>query len=119
MIFEFDQQPVFMQNIQVQDIGNVAMRCTNEKQQEYYLVTKTYLGKTAFLKFGPVYGGVEALVDNMELVFKKFDYKESTIVKEINKCLNDGRNGITKVELISEWSALSNMPTPESFTNSL
>lgn len=119
MIFEFDQQPIFMQNIQVQDIGNVAMRCTNEKGQEWYLVVKTYLGKTAFIKYGPVYGGIEALVDNMELTFKKFDYKESTIVKEINKCLNDGRSSITKVELVSEWSGLSAMPTPDAFLNSL
>lgn len=97
MIFEFDQQPVFMQNIDIEDIGNVALRCSNEKMRDYYIVVKTYLGKTAIISFGPLVSDIDALVDNMTLSFKKFDYKESTIEREIEKFINDGRSFINKV----------------------
>ena len=119
MIFEFDQQPVFMQNIDIEDIGNVALRCSNEKLRDYYIVVKTYLGKTAIISFGPLLGDLEALVDNMTLSFKKFDYKESTIEREIEKFINDGRSFINKVEIISELEALAHLPSAESFINSL
>jgi hypothetical protein len=119
MIFEFDQQPVFMQNIQVEDIGNFALRCSNEKGKEWYIVVKTYLGKVAMLKFGPVYPDISALLENMDLTFKKFDFKEMTIERETDKFLNDGRNAINKVEIIQETQALAMMPTAESFLNSL
>lgn len=119
MIFEFDQQPVFMQNINIEDIGNVALRCSNEKLREYYIVIKTYLGKTALISFGPLLGDVEALVDNMSLTFKKFDFKEYTIEREIEKFINDGRSMINKVEIIPEMEALAHLPSAESFLNSL
>ena len=119
MIFEFDQQPVFMQNIEIEDIGNVALRCSNEKLREYYIVVKTYLGKTAIISFGPLLGEIDALVDNMSLSFKKIDYKESTIEREIEKFINDGRSFINKVEIISENEALVHLPSAESFINSL
>lgn len=119
MIFEYDQQPIFMKNIQVEDIGNVALRCTNEKGKEYYIIVKTYLGKTALLKFGPVYSDINVLVENMDLSFKKFDFKEYTIEREIDKFINDSKAVINTVELISENEALATMPTAESFLNSL
>lgn len=119
MIFEFDQQPVFMQNINIEDIGNVALRCSNEKLREYYIVIKTYLGKTALISFGPLLGDVGALVDNMSLTFKKFDFKEYTIEREIEKFINDGRSMINKVEIIQEMEALAHLPSAETFLNSL
>jgi hypothetical protein len=119
MIFEFDQQPKFMQEIDIEDIGNVALRCSNRKCQEFYIIVKTYLGKSALLKFGPIMADLGILTFNMDLSFKKFDYKESTIVKEINKCLNDGRNEIDHVAIISEYEALAAMPTADAFINCL
>ena len=119
MIFEFDQQPVFMQNIDIDDIGNMALRCSTTAGKEYYIVVKTYLGKTAMIKYGPLYSEVDSLVENLDLAFKKFDYKESTISREISKFLNDGRNSITKVELITESEGLAYLPTASMFQNSL
>lgn len=120
MIFEFDQQPVFMQNIQIDDIGNVALRCSNSKaSKEYYIVIKTYLGQTALMKFGPVYPDISVMCDTMELSYKKFGYKESTIEREITKYINDVRACIDKVEIVQDGEALGMMPTAETFLNSL
>lgn len=119
MIFEFDQQPQFMQQIQVDDLGNFALRCHNTKDREYYVLVKTYLGKTIILKFGPVYGDLGALIDNMELSFKKLDYKENTIEREVDKYINDGRNFINHIELISENDVLAALPSAETILNSL
>jgi hypothetical protein len=119
MIFEFDQQPVFMQNIDIEDIGNVALRCSNTKLRDYYIIIKTYLGKTALISYGPVVSDVNALIDNMSLTFKKFDYKELTIEREIEKFINDGRSMINHVEIVQELEALAHLPSAESFINSL
>lgn len=118
-IFEFDQQPVFMQNIQIDDIGNVALRCENSTGKEFYIVVKTYLGKTILLKFGPRFADLNLLTEGMELSFKKFDFKENIIEREINKYLNDGRYGINKCEIVQEMVALAALPTPETILNSL
>lgn len=119
MIFEFDAQPVFMQQVQIDDLGNFAFRCSNTKGWDYYLVVKTYLGKTALLKYGPVLSDIGVLVENMELSFKKFDFKESTITRETTRFINDSKNVINQIELVSESEALAHMPTPASFIESL
>ena len=53
------------------------------------------------------------------LNYKKFDYKEYTIEREVEKFINDGRNAINKIEIITEYEALARMPTAASFLESL
>ena len=55
----------------------------------------------------------------MSLTFKKFDFKESTIEREIEKFINDGRSAINHVEIIQEMCALAYLPNADMFINSL
>lgn len=119
MIFEYDQQPMFMQSIEIEDLGNVALRCSTSAGREYIIVIKTYLGKTIILKFGPVYAGLDVLPDTMELSFKKLDYKETVIQREISKYINDVKAGINNVAVVSEYEALAQLPTADTFLASL
>ena len=89
MIFEFSVQKTFNESIDVVDIGNTALRCMNNNQDVYYLITKTVLGKTSIIKIGPICPEIEVLLDDFSVVYKKIDYKENLICKEIDKFIND------------------------------
>lgn len=111
MIFEFSIQKTFNQSIDVVDMGNTALRCTNTKLDEYYLIVKTIMGKTHFLKFGPVCSDLDVLLNDFSVSYKKVDYKETVIYKEIDKFINDFKKEIDKVEEITEYEALKAFPS--------
>ena len=110
MVFEFSIQKTFNQSIDVVDIGNTALRCVNKQMDNYYLITKTVYGKAYILKFGPVCPDIEALLDDFSVSYKKIDYKEATLYKEIDKFLNDYKKEIETVEEITDFEAWSDFP---------
>jgi hypothetical protein len=110
MIFEFSVQRTFNESIDVVDIGNTALRCTNHRMDNYYIIIKTILGKVHIIKYGPVCPDIEALLDNFSVEYKKLDYKESAICKEIDKFINDFKKEISAVEEITEYEAWQDFP---------
>ena len=54
------------------------------------------MGKTSILKFGPVCPDIEALLNEFSVDYKKIDYKETAVFKEINKFI-DAVNCMIKV----------------------
>ena len=110
MIFEYSIQKTFEETIDVVDIGNTALRCTNTKLDNYYIILKTIMGKTSILKFGPVCPDVEMLLDDFSVNYKKINYKETAIIKEIDKFINDFKKEITSVEEITEYEAWEDFP---------
>lgn len=113
MIFEFDQQPVFTQTLEIGDIGNTTIKCSSSMNGDWFLRTKTVMGKTSLLIFGPVIAGsVEGypLIDGFAVSFSKFDYKERLIIKAINQLLNDPKKEITYAEEMLEQAAIANFP---------
>ena len=110
MIFEFSVQKTFNQSIDIVDFGNTALRCTNNNLDTYYLIIKTVMGKTHFLKFGPICEDIGVLLDEFAVSYKKIDYKETTICREIDKFINDFKKEIDKVEEVTEYEALKAFP---------
>lgn len=110
MIFEFSVQKTFNQAIDVVDIGNTALKCTNTRLDDYYLIVKTIMGKTHFMKFGPVCPDIDVLLDDFTVSYKKVDYKENIICKEIDKFINDFKKDITDIEEITEYEAWKAFP---------
>ena len=110
MIFEFSVQKTFNESIDIVDIGNTALRCTNKLLDNYYIILKTIMGKTSIIKFGPVCPDIEILQEDFSVAYKKIDYKEATICKEINKFINDFKKEIDKVEEITEYEAWLDFP---------
>ena len=105
MIFEYSVQKTFNDSIDVVDIGNTALRCTNVRLDGYYIILKTIMGKTSIIKFGPVCPDIEVLINDFTVTYKKMDYKEAGICKEIDKFINDFRKEIITVEEIPEYEA--------------
>lgn len=110
MVFEFSVQKTFNQSIDVVDMGNTALRCTNKLMDSYYLITKTVMGKTYFIKFGPVCSDLEVLLDDFSVSYKKIDYKEGAIYKEIDKFINDFKKEIDTIEEVTEYEAWQDFP---------
>jgi hypothetical protein len=110
MVFEFSIQKTFNQSIDVVDVGNTALRCANSHMDNYYIITRTVFGKTSVLKFGPVCPDIEALINDFSVSYKKVDYKENLLFKEIDKFLNDYKKEIETVEEITEFEAWEDFP---------
>ena len=110
MIFEFSVQKTFNQSIDIVDAGNTALVCTNNKLENYYLITKTVLGKTSILKFGPIWPDLDVLVNDFSVQYKKIDYKESLIHKEIDKFINDFKKDINSIEEATEYEVWEDFP---------
>ena len=110
MIFEYSIQKTFNEAIDVVDIGNTALRCVGSKLDEYYMILKTVMGKVSIMKFGPIVSDLEVLMNDFEVSYKKIDYKENLISKEVNKFINDFKKEITQVEEITEYEAWQAFP---------
>lgn len=115
MIFDFDLQKSYAQSIEVEDIGNFGLRCTNKAFEDFYICAQTCMGKTYILKFGPIMTDVNELTEDFTLEYKKIDYKEKAINLEINKFINDGRRGINQAEVVSVEEVLQAIPTYDKF----
>jgi hypothetical protein len=110
MIFEYAVQRTFNESVDVVDIGNAALKCVGSKLDEYYIILKTVMGKVSILKFGPVCPDIEVLQNDFSVSYKKIDYKEQAIFKEVDKFINDFRKEITSVEEITEYEASQAFP---------
>lgn len=110
MIFEYSVQKTFNESIDVVDIGNTALRCTGSNLDEYYIILKTIMGKVSIIKFGPVVQDIDVLFNDFSVVYKKIDYKENLINKEVDKFINDFKKEITNVEEVTEYEAWQAFP---------
>lgn len=115
MIFEFSVQKTFSQSIDVVDMGNTALRCTNSNMDNFYIIVKTIMGKTHIIKFGPICPDIEVLLNDFAVTYKKIDYKENLIYKEINKFINDFKKEIDSIEEITEYEAWSDFPAIQQY----
>jgi hypothetical protein len=110
MVFEYSVKKTFNEAIDVADIGNTALKCVGSKLDEYYIILKTVMGKVSIIKFGPVCPDLEVLLNEFSVSYKKIDYKENTICREIDKFINDFKKEIDKVEEITEFEAWQDFP---------
>ena len=113
MIFEYDEQLVFTQSIDVVDIGNMCLKCHRAGSSNavfYYLRTKTVMGKTSFITYGPIVEGADGMINDFNVIYKRYDYKERQIVKDTNSFIHDPKKEIVLVEEVLEEAFWQNFP---------
>ena len=110
MVFEYSVKKTFNESIDVVDIGNTALKCVGGCHDEYYIILKTVMGKVSIIKFGPVCPDLDMLINDFSVSYKKMDYKEMAIHKEVDKFINDFKKEITSVEEITEYEAWQAFP---------
>lgn len=113
MIFEYDEQLVFTQSIDVVDIGNMCLRCQKAAMSHlvyYYLRTKTVMGKTSLITYGPIVEGADGMISDFNVTYKRYDYKERQIAKDTNSFIHDPKKEIVLVEEVLEEAFWKDFP---------
>ena len=84
MEFEFNQQLMPQNILDIDEIGEFAIEASNDEGYFYYLVVKTFIGTSTFASCGPVIPDTDLLVDGFTCSLSKCPYKEDKISRAIN-----------------------------------
>lgn len=124
-IYDYSGTKTFTASLIVEDRGNCAIVANGTYfighisfPGDYYMIIKTVAGQTTVLKWGPITDFTE-LPNGFGLDIKVFKFKESTIDREINLFLNDGKKGIYEAKTITMDEAFENLPKDHNFVATL
>ena len=87
--FEYLPASVYIEKIDIKDIGNTIIEAKNDNQIYYYITVQTELGVTRICEFGPCLDFAQYEVKSFKFNFNKFQYSESKIIKAINSFLKN------------------------------
>ena len=105
MIFKYTYIGTFLNEINIEDIGNCSLVATTEFDNKYILVIDTMLGYSRVFYYGPINPDLDLLPQSSSCSFKRIEFSERKLQKEINNFLNI-RN-INKVETVDAGKALN------------
>lgn len=107
MQFDYKRNIVLSESINIEDIGEFAIECSNEDGFYYYMITTTYLGYTHILTFGPIIPDMEKTPSGYSTYYKCISFKEETLIKDINKFITDTKKNISKITVVTKREAFS------------
>lgn len=98
--FEYLETKVFIEKLNLKDIGNTIIEGIDHRGIKYYLTIQTDLGFTRICEFGPI---SDFLLDQKSFSFRfyKIEYKEVTLASVIEKFLQNTKYEIEKASEIS------------------
>jgi hypothetical protein len=108
--FGYSQETIFLKELDVDELGQVALEARDSDSMFYYLIIRTSLGQSSILEYGPIVPDVAILPDMTEIKFQRIDFNELKIKQIIKKFLmarNKGKNKIEDVIQIDVNDALS------------
>lgn len=109
MILEYNPSQSYCNELEINDIGHFAIRGTVEETMfDFYIITKTVLGYTTIMTYGPIVPDLVLLPDNVSCNITRLEFKESKIMRILQSYINDYKKKITKVEIISHDEAYNN-----------
>lgn len=86
--------------LDILDMGNVCIEATNYKGEHYYLITKTDLGWTESLEYGPIIPEMQLLPTSVMCSYNRIEYSEYKLDKMITSFLNSGKRNIQHASVI-------------------
>jgi hypothetical protein len=126
MLIDYSATKTFTQTLQLDDIGNCAIHGAGTFRDgkttfpgDYYMIIKTIMGKTTFIKWGPLMPDFEALPNTFKLEVKTSQYKEPTIMKEIQSFINDSLKNISEARELLPEEAIEFLPVEINYTETL
>lgn len=102
MNFEYLRISTSMDSIEVDDIGNVYLRASNDDAKEWYMSIKTSLGWTEVKQFGPLKIDQNEFDYFFNFFYQKFEFSEKKLFKLIDDFINNSKKSITIAEVISK-----------------
>lgn len=104
--FPYCNSVVHEDALEVEDIGNCAIKAYNDAGFYWILIVKTCLGITRIFNYGPNIDDISAII-NCSTSIEQLNYNTKKIRKEINIFLNDFRKKITQAYEITPDEAIS------------
>ena len=98
MKFEYLERVVVEASLEIEDIGNCCILCRNDIGEEFYLLTKTVMGWTEIIEYGPCTPDLDILPFNVQLLYDRFEWNQYKLEKRIDKFLNNPKRAITQAE---------------------
>lgn len=109
---EYLKEVSYMDAVEIEDIGNIALVLYNDAGQEWYLLTTTSLGWTKLYMFGPLLPDVDSLVlKSFSFTYSEIEYRESKIVSMLEKFIQDPKKEISQVIEITKEEVLNRYKT--------
>ena len=99
--FEYLPASVYIEKIDIKDIGNTIIEAKNDNQIYYYITIQTELGVTRICEFGPCLDFAQYDVKSFKFNFNKFEYSENKIIKYINAFLKNPAYNIVEANEIT------------------
>lgn len=126
MLIDYSATKTFNQTLQIDDIGNCAIHGEGSFRDgrvtfpgDYYMIVKTVMGKTTIIKWGPLMPDFTALPNTFKLEIKTCQYKELTIIREIQSFINDGLKGIHDATELLPEEAVEFLPDAANYAETL
>lgn len=101
----------FKSELKVENIGNIAIKATDEFDLEYYLIIRSTLGKVQIFNYGPLDSGNPIIPDSVNCHFCRTNFDFNKIYKIIDKFLSESKYKgaqIVKAETLDIQEALTN-----------
>ena len=109
---EYLKEVSYMDAVEIDDIGNIALVLYNDAGQEWYLLTTTSLGWTKLYMFGPLLPGVDSLVlKSFSFTYSEIEYREYKIISMLEKFIQDPKKEISQVIEITKEEVLNRYRT--------
>lgn len=103
-VFNYMYTQSSMDELEVEDIGNVIIEANNDLGQFWLIWISTQFGYCYIVEYGPYYKNNKQ-TDYLYQKFEKIEYSEYKLEKKIDKFLNDPKRFITQVDFIDEDTA--------------
>lgn len=95
MKFEYFETKTVNADIEIEDIGNCAIKAYTDLGSVYILIIDTVCGYSRIFQYGPAYAEMPTLLcDHVGMSLNRIEFKEKPICKTIEMFLN--RDGITQ-----------------------
>lgn len=98
--FNYNGQVSYEDFVVVEDLGNACLQAIDELGYSYFFITKTKLGTTSCLEYGPLNLDDELLPDESTIEFSRFEYSEKGIIKKIAKFLQMKKSMVVKTKKV-------------------
>lgn len=105
MQFEYYKTVTVNAILDIEDIGNFAIKAFNDKGEEYIMVVDTVLGETRMFTYGPIIPDLDLLPPSVNCSFNRINFSTKFIQKAVDTFLG-GRSQITQAMEVSKEEAL-------------
>ena len=79
----YNLQQTLTNSVYVEDVGNCALEAIDEQGTHHYFLTKTVMGRTFTLTFGPLVPDIEELPKSYSVTYTKKNYDDEGLAKTI------------------------------------